>query len=96
MAAKNALKNVLEARENERIAIICDQEKTEIGEAFTQGALDLNLWTRLVILKKQKVARTQIPQKLEQVIDQEPDIFINILRGNREETPFRIQLIKKR
>lgn len=95
IAAKNALKNVLEVSINEKIVIICDEEKTKIGEAFAKGALDLDLWTRLVILKKPKEPRGSIPQNLEDILNQKPEIYINLLKGSREETPFRISLIKK-
>lgn len=95
IAAKNALKCVLEVSVNEKIVIICDAEKTKIGEAFAKGALDLDLWTRLVILKKSKYPRTAIPKQLEEILTKEPDIYINLLSGSREETPFRIKLIKK-
>jgi leucyl aminopeptidase (aminopeptidase T) len=93
-AAKNALKNVLEANSNEKILIICDEEKKLVGEAFANGALALDLWTRLVVLRKQKETRTEIPEGLKKVLAQKPQIYINLLRGNREETPFRIKLIK--
>ena len=93
-AAKNALENVLEACNNERILIVCDEEKTQIGDTFASGALSLNLWTRLVILQKQQKPRTEIPEHLQRVLVQKPDIYINLLQGNREETPFRIKLIK--
>lgn len=93
-AAENALENVLEASSGERILIICDEEKAEVGEAFATGALALDLWTRLVILQKQQETRTEIPQRLQKVLAQKPDIYINLLKGNREETPFRIKLIK--
>jgi aminopeptidase len=93
VAAKNSLKNVLEANSNERILIICDEEKKLVGEAFANGALDLDMWTRLELLK-QKEARIEIPDSLQKVLAQKPDIYINLLRGNREETPFRIKLIK--
>jgi aminopeptidase len=95
VAAKNALKCVLEAKANERLVVVCDEEKTKIGEAFTKGGLDLGLWTRLVVLEKQKEPRASIPKHLGDVLAQKPDIFINILSGNREETPFRIQIIRK-
>jgi len=94
VASKNALENVLEAVDGERILIICDNEKTEIGEAFTTGALALGLWTRVVILEKSKEPRTEIPERLQKILTQKPDIYINLLQGNREETPFRIKLIK--
>ena len=94
-ASKNALENVLEARSDEKILIICDKEKAEIGEAFAKGALALGLWTRLTILQKPKKPRKKIPKRLKKILIQKPDIYINLLLGNREETPFRIELIKK-
>ena len=94
-AAKNALKLVLEASPNERLLVVCNEQKREIGEAFANGALALGVWTRLVVLKKQKEPRTEIPEVLQNVLEQKPDIYINLLDGNREETPFRIKLIKK-
>jgi aminopeptidase len=93
-AAKNALQNVIEASNDEKIVIICDEEKVEVGEAFATGALALNLWTRTVVLPKQKEPRTAIPKKLQKVFAQKPEIYINLLQGNREETSFRIALIK--
>jgi len=93
-ASKNALENVLEASSGERILIVCDKEKTEVGEAFANGAFSLGLWTRLVALQEPKEPRTEIPDSLQKILTQKPDIYINLLRGNREETPFRIKLIK--
>lgn len=93
-AAKNALEIVLEARDSEKILIICDEQKRKIGDAFAMGALTIGLWTKLEILRKQNKPRTEIPPHLEKVLAQKPDIYINLLQGNREETPFRIELIK--
>jgi aminopeptidase len=93
-AAKNALENVLEARNGETILIVCDEEKVAVGEAFANGAYALGLDTKLVVLEKTKEPRTEIPEKLQGFLTQKPDIYINLLRGNREETPFRIKLIK--
>ena len=93
-AAKNALENVLEAVKGETILIVCDEEKAEVGEAFAKGALALGLDTKLAILEKTEEPRTEIPSKLQENLTQKPDIYINLLRGNREETPFRIKLIK--
>ena len=94
-AAQNALEHVLEAVSGESITLICDEEKTEIGEAFATGALSLGLLTRLVILQKPKEPRTEIPEQLQEIFAHKTDIFINLLQGNREETPFRIKLIKR-
>jgi aminopeptidase len=93
-ASKNALENVLEASSGEKIHIICDEKKEKVGEAFERGALFLGLDTQLTILERLRRIRTEIPQKLQGLLSQNPDIYINLLEGNREETPFRIKLIK--
>jgi len=92
-AAKNALENVLEAAPSEKIAIFCDQEKTDIGEAFAKGALELGLWTRLHILKTNKIRTETPPEIIEIITAQKPDIYINIMRGIGEETVFRVKII---
>ncbi len=94
-ATKYALKNVLEASRGETILIICDKEKIEVGEAFANGALELELKTRFMTLQEPKELRKEIPKPLQKILKQKADIYINLLRGNREETPFRIKLIKK-
>jgi len=94
-AAKNALKCVLEAEEGDSIVIFCDDEKINIGEAFAAGALNLGLQARLMVLKTEsKVFREEIPEKITEVFKSPPAIYINLFRGVREETPFRIQIIK--
>ena len=94
-AAKNALENVLDAVAGESIVIVCDQEKREIGQAFADGALALGLWTRLMILETDKTIRKEIPpQLLEVLVNQRPDVYVNLMRGQREETPFRIKITK--
>ena len=93
-AAKNALENVLEARNGETILIICDEEKVEVGEAFAKGASALGVNTKFVVLEKPETPRTEIPNMLQEIMTQKAHIYINLLRGNREETPFRIELIK--
>lgn len=94
VAAQNALKNVLEAESGERILIICDDKLRDIGDAFAHGATDLGLWTRLVTLKTNSI-RTEPPKHLKETLtSQKPDIFINLLLGKAEETPFRIKVIR--
>jgi leucyl aminopeptidase (aminopeptidase T) len=93
-AAKNALENVLEAKKGETILIVCDEEKADVGEAFASGASALKLNTIFVVLEKPESSRTEIPAKLQEILEQKSDIYINLLRGNREETLFRIKLIK--
>jgi len=94
-AARNALENVLEAVAGESILIVCDDEKLEIGKAFAEGALTLGLWTRLAVLRTTAKPRTEIPERLLEVfVGQKPDLYVNLMRGIREETPFRIKVIK--
>ena len=94
-AARNALEGVLEAVSGESIVIVCDDEKKNIGKAFAVGALAFGLWTRLMILKTSEKTRTDVPPHLLEVLTQQkPDIYINLMRGSREETPFRIKIIQ--
>lgn len=95
-AAKNALECVLEAKRDESIVIFCDYEKVSIGKAFASGALKLGLQTHLVQLKTDgNVLRKEVPPRIMKILTKEtPDIYINLLRGIREETQFRMKLIK--
>jgi len=94
-AAKNALENVLEAVAGESIFIICDDEKLEIGKAFADGALTLGSWTRIMVLQTTRKPRTEVPARLLEVFTQQkPDLYINLVREIREETPFRISIVK--
>jgi leucyl aminopeptidase (aminopeptidase T) len=92
-AAKNALESVLEVQPSERILITCDNEKAEIGEAFSQGALMQGLWTRLLFLKTGKTRSEPPPEMVEIIMAQRPDIYINIMREMGEETVFRVKTI---
>jgi len=93
-ATRNALECVLEVVPGESIVIICDDEKKEIGKAFADGALVLNLWTRLIVLKTSKEMRAEIPPNLLEILTRhKSDIFVNLMRDTREETPFRIKII---
>ena len=95
-AAGNALACVLEAKKGESVVIFCDVEKMDVGKAFASGALKLDLQTRLVQLKTPANAfRKDIPPQIIEILRKKPaDVYINLLRGIREETPFRVQLIK--
>jgi leucyl aminopeptidase (aminopeptidase T) len=94
-AAKNALECVLEAGKGETLAIFCDDVKMDVGSAFANGALKLGLRTKLVSLKTDKdIFRKEIPKQIMEIMSKQiSDIYINLFRGTREETPFRIKLI---
>ncbi|MFX0020587.1 MAG: hypothetical protein ACFFAF_17860, partial [Candidatus Hermodarchaeota archaeon] len=97
IAAANALQYVLEAKSGESILIISDDIKKEVAQAFANGAIDLGLWTRLVILEtEEKLFRTEIPTHLLEMLNSsyKPDIFINIFRDTSKETPFRIKIVQ--
>ncbi|MBM4249406.1 MAG: hypothetical protein FJ149_08250 [Euryarchaeota archaeon] len=94
-AARNALVHVLEARRGERLTVICDEALRPVGDAFAAGALALGLWTRLVVLPAEKTARREIPPAVETaVVENRSDLFVNLLRGGADETPFRIAITK--
>lgn len=94
LAAENALVNVLEAASGERIMVICDDDLVGVGNAFANAAMDIGLWARLLILETKRI-RKEVPKHLKEILTtQKPDIFVNVLLGSSEETPFRIKLIK--
>ena len=92
-AARNALECVLEAKKGEAITIFCDDEKADVCEPFSIGALKLGLKTRLIKLRTEPTFRKEVPPDIREIFaKQRTDIFVNLLRGNREETSFRISL----
>ena len=95
LAARNSLTYVLEARRGERLTIICDSALVTVGDAFAAAGVGLGLWTRLVVLPEEKAPRRDIPAAVEAaVVENRSDIFINILKGGADETPFRIAITK--
>ena len=96
-AAANALESVLEARPGESILIVTDDVRKDVAHAFAEGALSLGLWTRMLVLEtKEDEFRKDPPKHLIEIMNSPnaPDIYVNILRGMAEETPFRISVIK--
>ena len=84
-AARNALECVLDAKKGETIVIFCDDEKMDVGEPFSVGALKLGLKTRLIKLKAESTLRKDIPLEIREIFTkQRTDIFVNLLRGNRD------------
>lgn len=96
IAAANAIESVLEAKTGESLLIIADDERKEVAQAFATGALSIGLWTRILVLDtEEKQYRKEVPKQLVEILNSKnsPDIYINILRGIAEETPFRIKII---
>lgn len=94
VAAKNAIKYVLDAVPNERLAIICDAESRDVGRAFVEGGLALDLWTRFLLLDGGDAVRTELPREIsDMVVSGSSDIYITIFRDSVKETPFRVKII---
>lgn len=93
-ASRNALVHVFEAVSGEKLVVISDEELLEISKSFCSAGISLGLWVKRYVLKKEKRYRKDLPEHLINfVVTSNPDIFINILKGDSEETPFRIKLI---
>jgi aminopeptidase len=93
-AAKNALKYVLEAIPNERITVVVDETSLSVGEAFAEGALDLGLWTRFLVLRPNKEIRQKIPPELSDIVATgSSNLYVTIFRESEKETPFRVKII---
>ncbi len=93
--SQNALTFVMEACSGEKLLVISDNEKKEIGQIFAYAGLEIGLYTRSISLgSEKKIFRTELSNFLKEVVvNSNSNIVINCLRGPFEETPFRIKLI---
>jgi len=93
--ARNALIQVMDACPGERLLVISDDVKSEVGKIFAYAGLDADLYTRWISLETQKARfRTELPDFLgETIVSGRPNLVIDCLRGPAEETTFRIKLI---
>ena len=94
--AGNALKEVMDAYPGEKLLVVSDDVKNEVGETFAFAGLELGLYTRLVMLETgPDVFRENVPKFLtETIVNSKPNLVVNCLRNSVEETPFRIKLIR--
>lgn len=93
--AISALKAVLEMKKSDKVLIVTDENKKEIGESFFNGAEKLDGISKIYILPEKDRPLNEIPSELLQIIEENNDIIINAFEGFAKETPFRIKLIKK-
>lgn len=93
--AQNALIQVMNACPGERLLVISDDVKSEVGRGFAYAGLEAGLYTRWISLETQKKrVRRELPDILtETIVSNRPDLVVDFLRGSAEETPFRIKLI---
>lgn len=92
--ATNALKVVLELKAKEKVLVVTDERKTEIGKAFADASKKLKAKVNMYILKEKQRPFKEIPDDLIPMLEGN-DIIINAFEGFPEETPFRIKLLKK-
>jgi hypothetical protein len=93
LAAKNCLRNVLEVKPKENLIVVCDKSLEHLGKIFEKGADSLGLNTNLIALDDSKIRKEAPPDFIKYLKEADVDIFINILRGMTEETPFRIGIV---
>jgi aminopeptidase len=93
LAAKNCLRAVMEVKPKENLIIVCDQSLKSLGEIFEGGGKYLGLNTNLIALDDKKLRKTAPKELIKTLKTTDVDIFVNILRGMSEETPFRIEIL---
>lgn len=93
LGAQNALRFVLSVKENDKLLVITDYAKKNIGAAFENGAKKLGAITDSFLLPEEKRPLSEIPEDLTVLLG-ECKVFVNAFSANAEETPFRIKLIK--
>lgn len=93
LAAKNCLRSVMEVKPKENLIIVCDKSLRNLGEIFEGGGKHLGLNTNLIALDDTKLRKTAPKELIKTLKTTDVDIFVNILRGMSEETPFRIEIL---
>jgi len=97
--ALNALRTILEVGKKSTVLVVTDGPKLPIGLAFEAAAKELGAETFLYKLPAERPMKEPPADLLELVDSYRPwaqdTVFINAFSGLAEETPIRIQLIKR-
>lgn len=93
--ATNALNVVLGLKRGEKVLIVTDENKPEISKAFNRGARKLGAIVTTYVLPEKERPLDAIPSDLLPLIPAGNNVIVNAFEGFSEETPFRIQLLKK-
>ena len=93
IAARNCLRSVMDVKPKENLVIVCDNSLKALGEIFHNGGKHLGLNTNLIALDDTKIRKTAPKELIKTLKTTDVDIFVNILRGMSEETPFRIDIL---
>lgn len=91
--ALNVLKVVLSLSENEKVLVITDEKKKEIGQTFCEASEKLGASAKIYIIPEKLRPLKELPKELSALIPNN-DVIVNAFEGFAEETPFRIKLIK--
>jgi len=97
--ALNALRTILEVGKRSTVLVVTDGPKLSIGQAFEAAAKELGAETFMYKLPSERPMKAPPSDLLELVDSYKPwaknTVFINAFSGMAEETPIRIQLIKR-
>jgi aminopeptidase len=97
--ALNALDTILEVGKGRTVLVVTDPKKLGIGKAFEAAARELGASTEIYILPAKRPMKALPEDLLPKVEGFRPmaadTVFINAFSGMAEETPLRIQLIRK-
>jgi leucyl aminopeptidase (aminopeptidase T) len=97
--ALNALVAILEVGKGKNVLVVTDRQKIRIGKAFEAAARELGATTEMFILPSKRPMTALPPELLPKIEGFRPrakdTVFINAFSGMAEETPLRIQLIRK-
>jgi hypothetical protein len=83
----------MDVKPKENLVIVCDNSLKNLGEIFNAGGKHLGLNTNLIALDDTKIRKTAPKELIKTLKTTDVDIFVNILRGMSEETPFRIDIL---
>jgi leucyl aminopeptidase (aminopeptidase T) len=84
----------MKASAGERLLVVSDDVRLDVGRCFAYAGVETGLLTRLLTLQtKRNMTRRDLPDVVKDAIASRPDLVVNCLRGSADETPFRIKLI---
>ena len=97
--ALNALEAILDVGKGKTVFVVTDRKKLPIGKAFESAARELGAATEMYVLPAGRPMKALPADLLPKVEGFRPrakaTVFINAFSGMAEETPLRIQLIRK-
>jgi len=93
-SARRALEAVMAVRAGERLLVVTDREREAVGRAFLEGGRALGAVPAIYVLPATDRPFRAVPEELLGLLPGH-DVAVNAFRGLAEETPFRIDLIRR-